>query len=89
MMAKEQSNETALSGIIMPSGGYLPGTASSSLMPGNHYSTGMTISGIVKRITMNPTTGVVTFHVAPNQLEPEKTRRVFLWPTGMVSEEAA
>lgn len=83
-MAKAtDTNEVDLAGIVMPAGTPLPGNATSSLMVGNHYSTGMSVSGPVRRITMNQQTGVITLWVEPVGSD---VRRVFLWPTGMLSE---
>lgn len=73
--------ETPIAGIIMPNGHYLPGTAGSSLMVGSSYSNGMSLSGIIERMTLNSQSGVVSVHFI------DQARRAFLFPTGMMAEE--
>lgn len=84
-MAKEQSNEIELAGFCMPSDNRLP-NAASSLMPGHHYSNNMSASGIVKRLTLNPSSGVVTVHMETTDQKPLGFR-LFVFPTGMTAEE--
>lgn len=81
--------EIEISGFILPSNVRLIGDGTSALMRGNHFASTMQVSGIVQRITLNPLTGVMALHVAqPNGLHGETTRRVFVFSSGLMAEEA-
>lgn len=82
-MPKENENVVELSGFVMPSNTVHTGNASSSLMVGNNYSNGMSVSGVIKRITLELGSGVVSLHLM------DEPRRVFIQPSGMMLEEKA
>lgn len=85
-MAKEQSNEIELSGFLLPPGLNHLAMATASLMPGNSYTNGMSVTGLITRIMLNLQSGIITLHLQTTDKRPI-ARRVFIFPTGMMCEE--
>jgi hypothetical protein len=59
-------------------------SGSSSIAIGNNVSSGMTISGTVKRIVYD---GTAAFRIELDQGEGKPSRFIRLFPSGMIAEE--
>lgn len=60
-------------------------SGSSSLTIGENVSSGLTLSGIVKRIVYD---GTIAFRITLGMGEGNPDRYIRLFPTGMIAEEA-
>jgi hypothetical protein len=61
-------------------------SGSSSLKVGENISTGMTLSGVVKRIVYD---GTIAFRIELDMGEKSPPRFIRLFPSGLIAEEAA
>jgi hypothetical protein len=85
-MAEKNTTEIELAGFVLPPGLNHTAIGTATLMPGNRYANGMSTDGIVTRLLLNPTSGIVTIHLETTDKRPVK-QRVFIFPTGMMAEE--
>lgn len=78
-MAAEKTDGIELKGFTLPSGTRFITNGSSSMLVGESISTGLTISGVVERLTLLD--GGVIRVVVVNE-----KRRVYVLPTGLLAE---
>lgn len=85
MPPAKETDGIEITGFILPSTVRLTATAESGLMVGAHFSTGMTISGRIKKMAVLDTGAV---RVTVDQGDDKPRKYLLIFPTGMVAEVA-